>query len=209
MIPKDKQYTFGAQVIKNEPLLKSMVVRRNFEQLQHSKLIDAFRQCDRCPLGEKEKVVQQGKQQIPIKIPATCSYYKKGNKDCPVDKTLYIISLKEYYDVVDTPEYMEEMGKFLMKNAVSDAAMTRDIETIQKGYPGFMTMKHSENAIKVYDSIVKFKIGSDKHLHVHQQNDLTEQMLKESFAMPEAVPEEKKEDIKQKKLCDFSGLEFK
>ena len=167
----ERKYTTTAHVLSQEPLLKNLVIRHNFNSIQHSKLLNAFRQCDRCPLGERTKVIMQGKQQTTITLPAVCSYYVKGNKDCPVDKKNYVVMLREYYHVVDSPEYMEDLGKLLMKNALSDGAMARDVEVVERGRPGHFTNVHEERAVKVFDSMVKLKTGGGKHLHLHGREE--------------------------------------
>lgn len=163
--------------MRHEELLKSAVLRYDNLSLQHSRLVKAFRQCNRCPLGERTKVLIQNKKENIITIPAICSYYEKNSRSCPVDIDSYVSSLKEYYNVVDSPEYIEEMGKFLLKNAVSDAVLARDIEVIEKGAPGFKTNLHEERAAKIFDSIVKLKIGGEKHLHVH--NDMADRLVEQ------------------------------
>ena len=162
--------TKDAIVISNEPILKSAITRMSPSQLQHSKLLETFRQCNRCPLGAKIKIIQMGKEQKTIQIPAVCSYYEKDKKICPVDKSQYIELVKDYYKILDTPEYEEEIAKYLMTNIISDAMMTRDVEVIEKGRPGFTTNKHMETAVKLFDSMVKLKTGGDKHLHLHSEN---------------------------------------
>ncbi|MEK6878057.1 MAG: hypothetical protein AABY22_00535, partial [Nanoarchaeota archaeon] len=102
--------------------------------------------------------------------PSICSYYVKDNKICPVDKNKYIELVKDYYTILDTPEYEAEISKYLMTSVVSDAMLSRDVDMIEKGRPGFTTNKHMETAVKLFDSMVKLKTGGSKHLHLHSEN---------------------------------------
>ena len=194
----ERKYTKEAHAISQEPLLKNLVIRQNVNKLQHSRLLNAFRQCNRCPLGAKTKVVMQGKEQTTIVLPAVCSYYVKDNTECPVDKRNYVILLKEYYNVVDQPEYIEDLGKLLMKNALSDASMARDVEVIERGRPGHFTNVHEERAVKVFDSVVKLRTGGGKHLHLHGAD---EEVIKQTRdeAIAEFIKGQQVIDVKEVK----------
>ena len=200
----ENKYTHDAIAISNEPILKSAILRMLPSQLQHSKLLETFRQCNRCPLGAKTKIIQIGKEQKTIQIPAVCSYYEKDKKTCPIDKIQYVELVKDYYMVLDTPEYEEEIAKYLMTNIVSDAMMARDVDVIEKGRPGFTTNKHMETAVRLFDSIVKLKTGSSKHLHLHSENvadKLVDMMFLENKPIINIVM-----NNKQKKLNDFEVI---
>jgi len=200
------KYSTDTHVISNEPLLKSAIMTTAPEMLQHSKLLETFRQCNRCPLGQKTKVIMIGKEQKTIQIPAVCSMYEEGKKCCPVDKVHYIALVKDYYKCLDTPEYEEEMAKYLMTNILSDAIMSRDVDVIEKGRPGFTTNKHMETAVKLFDSIVKLKVGSDKHLHLHGENiadKIVDAMITSHVPVIDIPVQE--ENKKQKTLNEFEG----
>ena len=203
ILPVGNKYTRDGQVISHEPLLKSEVWRKSPEQLQHSRLLEAFRQCDRCPLGAKTKVIMHGKQETTINIPSVCSFYEKHKTICPVDKLSYVQIVKEYYSVIDTPQYTEELGKYLMQNIISDAAISRDVDMIEKGRPGFITNKHNETAVRLFDSIVKLKTGGDKHLHLHSEN-LAEQIVDGMFN--DVVDIKKDVKDKQTTLGELNGI---
>lgn len=182
----DSKNPMHAYVQKHgDGLLKKALLRQDPQTLQHSKLLKLFRVCDKCPLGEKKKMVKQGKQEIEIKIPASCSYFEKGRKDCPVGVSDYIAVVKEYYHVVDSPQFIEEAAKFLMKNAISDASMARDVEVLEKGRPGFTTDMHETRAVKVFEAIAKMKGAPEQHLHVHS---LADEMVNRMFDVPTEKP---------------------
>ena len=198
----ERKYTNEARIISNEPVLKAMILRHP-ERLQHSRLLETFRQCNRCPLGAKTKVLMFGKDQKTISIPAVCSYYEKDKKICPVDKTQYIELMQDYYKSIETPEYEKEIFKYLLTASVSDAMIARDIDMMEKGKPGFTTAKHMEQAIKLFGEIVKLKTGGDKHLHLHQEN-IAEQIINAVFEeKPKIINIEKNNN--QKTLDNFGG----
>ena len=141
-----------------------------------------------------------------IQIPAVCSMYEQDKKYCPVDKDQYILLVKDYYKFIDTPEYEAEMAKYLMTNVLSDAMMARDIDVIETGRPGFVTNKHMETAVKLFDSIVKLKVGSDKHLHLHSEN-IADKIVDAMFTVQVPVINIPTENKNQKTLNEFEEKE--
>ena len=56
-----------------------------------------------------------------------------------------------------------------------------------------------ETAVKLFDSIVKLRTGSEKHLHLHSKEDIAERLIDEIIG----VTFDNNKD--QKTLGDFGG----
>lgn len=126
---------------------------------QHSRLLKHFRKCGNCPLGKKDDTRIINNREMKFTKPAVCPYYNTTNKKCPIDNREYINSLKSFFAIYDEEKEEVAIVKELSKMAMADSIMSRDVEVVTKGHPGFYTDLHSRRAVEAAEKSYKMQYG--------------------------------------------------
>ena len=163
-----------------EGFLKS-IIWRNRLPTTNSKILKHFRQCDHCPLGERTIRVQIADRVVERHMPARCRVYEPGKTDCPIGVEQYVAWLREYYRKVNDDDYVRSTAKILFDETMSSLKIIKDTEIVEKGRPGYYTIQQTNAAAKVLDVLAKIEYGGDKHLHLYQNQDLSEVLVDKMF----------------------------
>jgi len=126
---------------------------------EHSKLLDKMRKCNRCPLGAKEiEYIVNGKK-IVKPIREKCDFYRKNGAKCPIGKVDYIAKMHCYLELEKMGWDESEVAKAITLDAISDANMSKQVEMMIKGHPGFYSNLHSNRALDAIKASHEMKFG--------------------------------------------------
>ncbi len=187
------------------------ILPRTLVHGQHSKLLEKFRKCNKCPFGVKKKTITKNGKLTEVIISASCTEYQKDKRSCPIGKQKYIYLLRDFYSKnLDDPRVlMVEIAKQVGRNAVSDAAVARDAEFIERAKPGFYSNIHEERALKAADTLNKIlQPQVQRHLHGHvgdaggDVDSLADKLVGKIIDLPQKGKEDKNENEKQKEGTD-------
>lgn len=131
---------------------------------RHSKILKRLRQCDKCPLGESIQHIMIKGQKVPITTEAKCKFYEKGTLECPIDHDVYLERVKSWMKIQAISA--KEFHKALTFQAAMDAEVSRQVETVTKGHPGFYTKAHSELAMKGAEKQMQIEEGHNVNIKV-------------------------------------------
>ena len=143
----------------DEGKLRSMISAGILNAGTQSKVLKRLRKCDKCPLGAKEtKYYVNSKEKILFR-PAKCQYYTSGNIKCPFGITDFANRMKIYVELEKKGWDEAEVAKALTFDALSDAAMSRQVEMVTGGQSKGYTHLHSNRALEAIKASHEMKFG--------------------------------------------------
>ena len=152
--------------------------------------------CGKCPLGAREVIRYIKNEPVKFFIPAKCRYYAIDNSKCNYQPVDFIAKIRTLQRLEKAGWDETKIMEMLSQDAISDAAMCREVEFMETGKPGTGTERFQEQAIGATEKLHKMKYGEvNKNLNVNV--DLSQQIL-DTWAKRKQQEEARKDENDKK-----------
>lgn len=185
-------------------MMSSQHLRNKLIVSNGSKVLGMVRQCDNCPLRTKIIKRRINDKLTTITHYSTCPGYKKGKKECMFNIRNYIKKMGVFFDIIEKLNGVELQKAFIMQSLM-DADAAREMETLEKGYPGLLTDKHMERAMRYTADVNKLMIGEKVEIDVKGEVKVEKDYSDDQLRRIADIMLEKAEKGKTEKVIDVEG----
>ena len=158
----------------DEGKLKCLISAGRVTGRTKSRILNAFRQCDMCPLAPKVVEKRIKGERVNVTMPGKCPYFQQHH-ECIFPQDVFIKKLRTYYKFIKHHSTLE-LQEYLTYEMLENAELAKETEMLRFRTPGLNTAKFQELASKNLTDMNKL-IHGEKHQNLNMNVDVSQAII--------------------------------